>query len=405
MYISINTEETNAEFEKVKSKVIDICRYSYENVKRYKNKSLLSIDEDNFDTVYGIIPELSKDDLRKNFSDLLSSTYEGESFTVTTTGSTGIPTKTQWGRDEYNLSTLEVWKIRRKNGVKSKYNIIYFLDNDNGESIIKKVENNLFYLKREFTYDNIVEYTKLINGLQNVLLYGSSSTLNNFANALNNFDLPAPSVKCIELNGEMVYENEYNNIKKTFSTNIFNNYGGREMWPIALTCENGTMHVCNNLVYVTTNEYKELLITSLTKKCQPLIKYKIGDLAKICWGKCSCGKTSQIIVELIGRKNDYVYFKDGSKKHWSVISKPITEYIVKNDGKICEYSIIQKRNYDIVVNIVKDKYYDLKSQDELIGICKESCPSLNFSIATVDKIIQNHRGKRIYFMNEIQENT
>lgn len=404
MYTPIEEYEDIKEYDVVKKKVIDICKYSNSNVEAYDSKEYLSVEYNNFKEAYEQLPELTKDDLRKNFSSLLSKDFKGESFTVTTTGSTGTPTKTQWGYDEYNLSTIEVWKLRRKYGIKSGYSIIYFLNNDNDDSIIKKDEKNIYYLRREFTLDNVKKYSELINSLSNVLIYGSSSTLNNYANAIKNFELDAPKVNCIDLNGEMVYDNELENIKSVFKTNVYNNYGGREVWPIALTCEHGTMHVCNNLVYVTANQDEELLVTSLTKKCQPLIKYKIGDLGRVCWGKCSCGKTSQIITELIGRKNDYVFFKDGTQRHWSIISKAITQYIIENDNKICEYSITQKLDYSIVINVVKDKEYNADTEKSLIEVCRNICPSLDYSVVITDKITQNHRGKRIYFTNELKQN-
>lgn len=403
------SEPANLEiYQKTILNVKDIYCFSRENSRWYSENLPAFASDDDFSAVWERTPQLTKIVLRERGEEILTRERDSSTLEFITTGSTGIPTKTYWAGPEYNKCTLEVWNARKNLGAKLSDNIVYFNglpeNGPNGpEAKICKTSATTYELSRVFTEEATKIYCDFLNGLNGVVLYGSPSTLYNFANSIKASGISPPKLNCIEINGEMYEEYEYNTIQSVLNAPVLNNYGAREMWPIALSCKCGTMHVCNNLVYVESNAAQEILVTSLVKKLQPLIRYHLGDLGEVKWAECECGKTSQILTGLIGRKNDYIYRSPGIREHWAVLSRAISQFICDNFLAIIEYSVHQKADYSIEISIVPGPEYNISKKEELLSVVEAIYPQIRFSIITVQEIKQNYRGKKVYLTCDVKE--
>ncbi len=211
-----------------------------------------------------------------------------------------------------------------------------------------------------------------------------------------------PRFSCVELNGEMCEPHELLGIQASLRSPMLNNYGAREMWPIGLTCAWGTMHVCDKLVYVEAPD-KEVLITSIVKRRQPLIKYSIGDLADVSWAECNCGKRGIVITRLVGRKNDFLFREKGVKEHWALLCNAINSCILDNPNLVREYGVHQKKNYDIEISIVKGEYFDPRICQILSDRAGEVYPKLKFTVIVREAIETHRSGKKIYFKCDVDE--
>ncbi|MCH7844261.1 MAG: phenylacetate--CoA ligase [Acidobacteria bacterium] len=91
---------------------------------------------------------------------------------------------------------------------------------------------------------------------------------------------------------------------------------------VAVECrENkGGMHVFEDHFYpeivdpetgepVPTGEPGELVLTTLTKQAQPVIRYRTRDITRILVGDCPCGRTSRRIGRLEGRIDDMLIIR------------------------------------------------------------------------------------------------
>lgn len=387
--------------EQKEKKFIEICDYARNNTLYYKNTVPEYVGQ-KFVDYYNSIPALSKLDFRVDFDSLLSIGYKGDFLDVKTTGSTGVPTMSRWGKDEYAQSTLEVWKQRRKMGAKLGDTVFYFLGLDDGtKSYVDRIGRNEYEVKRVYSKEAISDILNVINGEKRAIIYGSPSTIYNISLQMEKYDMVATSVIMIELNGELCSEYEERTIKKVWNVPIMDNYGARETWPIAFRCQYGKFHVSDN-IYISDDE-GELLVTSLIKKCQPLIKYKLGDIGKVSWTSCQCGCASQIIEDLIGRKNDYIYLNEREKIHWAILSRPIESYILNDTRNVVEYYVKQKKDFSIDIFLVlndaekcNDEIYNVKA------ICEKVIGNNNIHISIVDSIEQNARGKKRCFESEIK---
>ena len=43
---------------------------------------------------------------------------------------------------------------------------------------------------------------------------------------------------------------------------------------------------------VAEGEVGELVVTSLTKECSPVLRYRTRDLTRVTTGRCACGRTT-----------------------------------------------------------------------------------------------------------------
>ena len=57
------------------------------------------------------------------------------------------------------------------------------------------------------------------------------------------------------------------------------------------------------------SDYGELVLTSLTKKSMPMIRYRTKDITKIDYSPCACGRTTARMAKLKGRTDDMLVIK------------------------------------------------------------------------------------------------
>lgn len=104
------------------------------------------------------------------------------------------------------------------------------------------------------------------------------------------------------------------------------------------------------------DEAGSVVCTGFASPHAPLIRYEVGDVAS--WSGelgCPCGRSSRILKEIHGRKDDYVITPEG--RHIMRF-----DYVFKDAANIRESQIVQQRLGEITVLIVKDPRY--KSEDE-----------------------------------------
>ena len=72
-------------------------------------------------------------------------------------------------------------------------------------------------------------------------------------------------------------------------------------------------------------EYGELVITTLTRECCPLVRYRTRDITRIVPGTCACGRTHRRMDKIIGRTDDMMIIR-GVNVFPSQIEQVITNF-------------------------------------------------------------------------------
>ncbi|HKC68960.1 MAG TPA: phenylacetate--CoA ligase family protein, partial [Bacteroidia bacterium] len=109
-------------------------------------------------------------------------------------------------------------------------------------------------------------------------------------------------------------------ITENWNLQLFSTYASSEMAAAFTECEHGVGgHLQPDLLYIELvdengNEVKageagELVITTLGIEAMPLLRFKTGDICKIQYEKCKCGRTSPRLSPILGRKKQMIKYK------------------------------------------------------------------------------------------------
>lgn len=150
-------------------------------------------------------------------------------------------------------------------------------------------------------------------------------------------------------------------IKEAFLAPVINRYGSREAGAIACTCPDGQIHVnpFTHFVEIVDNNGNRLeegtgrvILTLLTNRTMPLIRYEIGDLATIRKqdAPCLCGRDWQILERVDGRLGSCFHRKDGS----TISSLFFVHFVgvVHNAGLFDRYQIVQESYEEVAVRLI-----------------------------------------------------
>ncbi len=106
---------------------------------------------------------------------------------------------------------------------------------------------------------------------------------------------------------------------------------------VSMECEcGGGMHLAEDQFYaeivdpytfepLPDGEMGELVLTTLTRECCPLVRYRTRDLTRIVTEPCECGRTHRKIDKIVGRTDDMLILR-GVNVFPSQIEQVITEF-------------------------------------------------------------------------------
>lgn len=142
-------------------------------------------------------------------------------------------------------------------------------------------------------------------------------------------------------------------IAKTFAVEPYLQYGARDFGMIASECERHRgLHYNPLAVYLELQPIgegvAELLVTDLTNRAMPMIRYKIGDCALPIEGPCSCGRGFPRISEVVGRTVDNFVLANGS----IVPGVALTNRVLKDCSVLKKVQIVQQDYEDFMVRYV-----------------------------------------------------
>ncbi|MDQ4131029.1 MAG: hypothetical protein M3133_08590 [Actinomycetota bacterium] len=111
-------------------------------------------------------------------------------------------------------------------------------------------------------------------------------------------------------------------LEEVFRGRVADKYGSSENAALAIECPSGSRHVFVNvgLIEAVDDEGRplpagqpgRLLLTTLANDLMPLVRYEVGDMGAVDTG-CECGRSSPILRDLLGREDDVVVTKHGSR--------------------------------------------------------------------------------------------
>jgi len=180
-----------------------------------------------------------------------------------------------------------------------------------------------------------------------VLLQGYASILAALGRFVLDAKLPMPaSLIGVYATAELLTDDMRRTIERAFGCKVFNQYGSREIPNIACECRHGSMHVWTDMVWLESLE-SELLVTSLTNRLMPMIRYANGDCGELLAGDCSCGLPFPRMAMGMCRSNDFIVAPDGRRLHPSFFNR-----LLYGRTEVKQYQLVQDAPQRVVLRLV-----------------------------------------------------
>lgn len=188
-----------------------------------------------------------------------------------------------------------------------------------------------------------------IRARQPKMLFGYPSALSHIARHADakGVRMDDLGIRVAFVTSERLYDEQHEQISKTFGCPVANGYGGRDAGFIAHQCPEGGMHITAEdiLVEIVNPEGKvlppgeagEIVVTHLATRDFPFIRYRTGDRAILDTKSCACGRGLPLIREIQGRTTDFVVAHDGTVLHGLALI-----YILRDLPEVRAFKIIQE---------------------------------------------------------------
>jgi phenylacetate-CoA ligase len=186
-------------------------------------------------------------------------------------------------------------------------------------------------------------------------------------------------------------------MEKAYGCRVYEEYSTVENVIFASECEHGRLHVSPDVSVVEIlrpdgsaclpGEAGEVVVTSLSKTYQPLIRFRLGDVAMWDAEPCPCGRQMPVIKEVVGRIEDVVVGPDGRQMvrfHGVFVNQP----------HVREGQIIQEALDLICVKVVPSDGFGQTDVDEIVHRIQQRLGgSVNVIVESVDEIPRTKAGK------------
>lgn len=319
-------------------------------------------------------PVLTKDILRKQANSLISSKYDITRLDKNhSSGSSGIQSFTYMSkRHKFYLRALQTHWFSWSGYTPGDKILQYGMSPK--RPLVKKLKDffyrvlyiNSFFLSEE----EILSIAKKSSQKKIRFIAGYPSELNELAkfSYRNNIEY---QVQGIITFGDKLFPHYINNFKKAFGSNlkVIDTYGCAE--GILMACRKDleyyyvmTPHVFLEIVddigeEVAEGQIGHVLVTCLTNKAMPIIRYKLGDMAvKLPKHKYPKNRMHNypLLEKIIGRDTDYVETIDGTRIFVTTFVAILEFY-----PEIKQFKIVQNKLSEIIV------LYSEDSPDNMVG--------------------------------------
>ncbi len=211
-----------------------------------------------------------------------------------------------------------------------------------------------------------------------------------------------------EATGETLYHFQRKKIEETFHCKVFDRWGNAEFGATAHECKKHSgLHIFSDLVYIESIKDEEsggmpeLVVTGLTNRGMPLVRYRTGDLGDITWEPCGCGLPYPRIINLQGRIHDLIPLEEGK-----VMSTELLLDIMDRCGGMDDFQVAEIGDR-IQIHVLPDRECTLeKLQDMQNRFVKLSqIRTKKLDIVTVPKLQLTSAGKFRYRTEPLQCDT
>lgn len=343
----------------MEKKRFEIARYAYKNVPFYKQivyQNNSSVKEFFRDKEWCQLPVIEKEDVAVKNDKLIAEPYLGlyamdKLITAHTSGSTGLQVDVCWTEESYYKALLPLWVERwHQAGIHPKDKVCYFNTLLEDGLTYKYQKNALIISKSNLTIEKLYEVTKEIVQFKPIWMLFHPTIASMFCEMMEKQKIEIPSVRYIELTGEMVFDSLVNRIKKCFNCVVRRHYGSMEVNTIGYEYAKNQYKLFEASTYVEIldengrelpmGEEGGIYVTSLQNRAMPIIRYGLGDTGFIEKRTTNHGEF-RILHLCHARKGEWIEFLDGTSIRADILLDPIQR--LSSQGEKIVYQLMAEQ--------------------------------------------------------------
>ena len=309
----------------------EIVKYAYENVPFYKKKyDEAGVKPSDIKTLKDIekLPFVTKADLRENYPyGMLSVPLSEVSRIHASSGTSGKPTVVVYTDGDMEIWTECVARLVAAAGGRSDdiVQICFGYGLFTGALGLHQGWERIGAAVIPASTGNTERQLMLMKDLQSTAIVCTPSYALHLAEEMQRLGYKIEDFKLrVGMFGsEASSEEMHKEIARKLNVLPTDNYGLSELIGPGVSgeCEYKTgMHINEDHFYaeildtedfhaLNEGEYGELVLTALTKKSMPMIRYRTKDITKLDYSPCACGRTTARMAKLKGRTDDMLVVK------------------------------------------------------------------------------------------------
>lgn len=386
-----------------------ILKHAQREVPYYKEVfEKYKIDIDKIDLIsLKYLPFLEKTTLREyGEQSLLSLKRENGGEFYSSSGSTGTPTRIlfssamhqRWSAAfEARIRNWAGLSIKNPRGTIGGRRVVMKADSKGPFYRYNYFEKQVYFSAYHINSAHTSNYLEGMNKYEIDYMTGYAMSNYFLARFIENNNLKAPQLKAVITSSEKLTVEMRQTFKRVYGCNTYDSYSGVEACGLISECEYGKLHISEDVGHIElikddgTNaelgEIGEMVCTGFLNYDQPLIRYRIGDMARLSENQsCKCKRNMPIIDEIIGRVEDTVIGQDGREMvRFHGIFINISKII---EGQIIQYTLGQYEIKLVTSNQLNSEEIDLirKRMESQLG-------KIELKISIVESIPRNNNGK------------
>lgn len=349
-----------------------------------------------FDDYARLVPTLDKDELRRDLAGLRADDADRTLIVHRTGGSSGQPVELPRDRRSVSsfwadyLMTRSWWGVRMGEPEARIWG--HYVQPPNRRAWVtmhardllrRRLLNHVLLSAYDLTEASMERFVRQVARARPTSLYGYVSALETLARFLQSRGLElrlAGSAVAITT-AEPLSATSRRLLRATFGRPVANEYGCCEAGLLAFDCPAGRLHLLeeSNLVEVVDEKGRsleegvgEVVITPLVNRATPLLRYQLGDVARLSTESCPCGRGSRVLESVEGRVWSLLRTADGRIIYPGIVDKIIFTLL----PDIERYQAIQDALDHLTVRIVSHRPIDA---DRLGALAAELAAGLGAS--------------------------
>jgi phenylacetate-CoA ligase len=240
------------------------------------------------------------------------------------------------------------------------------------------------------------------------LIFGHAHSVYLFAAFLRSRGLGPIRPRGIITSAMILHDWQRRVIEEVFACKVTDRYGCEEVSLVACECERHKgLHVNTEGVYVELlrdgepvgpGEPGSVVVTDLTNRAMPIIRYQVGDVAVWADGSCPCGRAMPQLARVEGREADYVTTARGEL----ISGISLTENFAMLVPGIAQLQIVQEELDRFTFRIVPDEHFGPASLERVAEVVAERFgPTTRYACEYVESIPQEPTGKYRFCISNV----